>query len=627
MVGVRHRLGGLGLALISLLGLGVISGVSAPAQSGDTALKLLYAFTGGSDGELPLSGLVMDSKGNLYGAAYSGGADGWGTIFKISTTGVQSVLYTFTGNADGGSPEGPLVLDSQGNLYGAAQYGGSFTCNSFFGCGTVFKISPTGTETTLYSFTGVGGDGENPAAGVILDSAGNIYGTTPNGGSGTYGMVYKISPSGQETVLYGFQGAADGGLPEAGLAIDSSGNLYGTTAFYGLCSECGTVFKISTAGKFTTLHPFQGNVTDGGFPKGNLLLDSQGNIYGTTSSGGKNNSGTVFKISPSGTETVLHSFGATDSGDGQNPSGTLVIDSSGNLYGTTQNGGTSSGGYQLGVAFEVTAAGNETVLYGFPMAASGCPSYPNGAYPVGGLISDTKGNLYGTAYEGGAASACEGYGTVFQLLPPSAKPVAQTSTAKLQFGSIPFGNTETLSLTVTNVGGGTLTFTTSINAQSYTISSSTCGSGVVAGASCTLKLKFAPITVGTHNAALYLYTNASTTVEVKLNGVAEGIAPGTSLLSFTSIPSGSSEVMPLTVTNYGVAGTVTLSTSISGTAFTVLTTAQNTCLAGIKSGQSCTLPIQFGPASVSTHINTLTITPSAGTAYPTVELKGTITAQ
>jgi uncharacterized repeat protein (TIGR03803 family) len=621
VVGARQRRPvGKWLIIAALLGLGAVSNARASVQSYN--FQLLYSFTGGTDGATPLAGLIMDSQGNLYGTAYTGGSEGWGTVYKISTTGQQSVLYSFTGAADGGAPSGPLVMDSQGNLYGTTQYAGSSTCNAPFGCGTVFKLSPTGALSVLYTFTGVNGDGESPTAGVVLDANGNLYGVTPYGGATGNGMVFKVSPSGKETILYGFTGGNDGGLPDAGLTIDAQGDVYGTTAFDGFCSECGTVFEISAAGKETTLYNFHSSATDGGFPKGTLLLDGKGNVYGTTAGGGANGSGTVFKLDSSGNETVLYSFGATNSGDGQNPTGTLLMDASGNLYGTTQNGGTSSGGYQLGTVFELSSAGAESVLYGFPMNSTGCPNYPNGAYPIGGLVSDSKGDIYGTAEEGGSSADCSGNGSVFELSPAALSGKAQPSTTTMQFGGIPYGSTETLPLTVTNVGKGTLTVAPVLNAQSYVVAASNCGGGVASGSSCTLQIKFTPVSIATHNAILVLHTNGPTNPQIALNGSGTGLTPSTTYFLFGTIPSGSTKVQTLTITNHGMPGPITIATSITGYAYKVLTTAQNTCRAGITAGQSCALPIEFIPTFAATHIDFLTVTPSGGGAAFRVELKG-----
>jgi uncharacterized repeat protein (TIGR03803 family) len=225
-----------------------------------------------------------------------------------------TLLYTFTGGADGGDPIGGLIMDAQGNLYGTTAEGGNLACLQ--GCGTVFKLDTRGNETVLYSFIGTGGDGYFPSATLVQDVQGNLYGTTQVGGAYGYGTVFKVNPSGSETVLYSFSGAGDGGDPNfAGLVTDNQGNLYGTTYFGGTYGY-GTVFKLDSTDVETVLSSFTGVGGDGAGPSGGLVRDAQGNLYGTTESGGANGGtfgyGTVFKVDTTGKETVLHSFNGND---------------------------------------------------------------------------------------------------------------------------------------------------------------------------------------------------------------------------------------------------------------------------------------------------------------------------
>ncbi len=288
----------------------------------------------------PSSGLILDDEGNLYGTT-------WGnTLYKIDNTGKFSVPYTFRASQDGSEPIGGLLRDAEGNIYGTTAGGGKSSCNFGTGCGTVFKIDAAGTETVLYSFLG-GADGAYPQANVIRDSAGNLYGTTTNGGNPGCrwgcGTVFKLDASGAETVLHTFTGGADGSNPTAGLTLDAAGNLYGVTAYggylacpAGLGHGCGTVFKIAPNGTKTVLYAFTGG-KDGAYPGGNLILDAAGNLYGTTGSGGDaNNDGTIFKIDSTGAETILHRF---NNSGGSGPSAGVIRDSAGNLYGTTEYGG------------------------------------------------------------------------------------------------------------------------------------------------------------------------------------------------------------------------------------------------------------------------------------------------
>ena len=311
---------------------------------------VLYSFTGGADGSQPWASLIMDAQGNLYGTTTSGGSYKNGVVFKLDpTTRKETVLYSFIGGADGGSPQAGLIMDAQGNLYGTTNYGGSHPPN-----GVVFKLDPTTRkETVLHSFGQTSGDGTTPTAGLIMDAQGNLYGTTLQGGSDANGVVFKLDPTTRkETVLHRFTGGADGSQPLAGLIMDAKGNLYGTTTLGGYGG--GVVFKLDpTTRKETVLHEFIGGKTDGETPYAGLIFDAQGNLYGTTTNGGDEGCecyGVVFKLDPTTRkETVLHSFGQT-SGDGTTPWAGLIMDAKGNLYGTAWAGGA----YYDGVVFKVT---------------------------------------------------------------------------------------------------------------------------------------------------------------------------------------------------------------------------------------------------------------------------------
>jgi uncharacterized repeat protein (TIGR03803 family) len=345
--------------------------------------KVLHNFTGGADGGFSPAGLIRDSAGNLYGTTPWCGTAGWGVVYKLDTAGQETVLYSFTGGADGRNPWGGVIRDSAGNLYGTTLYGGTA------GWGVVYKLDTAGHETVLYSFTG-GADGGNPYAGVIRDSAGNLYGTTSAGGTAGWGVVYKLDSAGHETTLYTFAGGADGGQPQAGVIRDSAGNLYGATVNGGP-ANAGVVYKLDTAGQKTALYSFTGGA-DGRDPSAGVIRDSAGNLYGTTSAGGAakagGNAGVVFRVDTAGNETVLYSF--TGGADGGSPYGGVIRDSAGNLYGTTNWYGTA---YE-GVVYKLDTSGNETVLYGFPGAA-------DGNTPHAGVIRDSSGNLYGTTLYGG----------------------------------------------------------------------------------------------------------------------------------------------------------------------------------------------------------------------------------
>ena len=330
-----------------------------PARPG--SYTVLYSFTGDPDGGFPAT-LMFDPKGNLFGTTLFGGTSDSGTVFELASGGTEKVLYSFTGGADGFFPEGPLVSDPNGNLYGTTAAGGPYDCFEGGGCGTVFEVSPDGTETTLYAFTGAADDGQ-PYGGVVRDAEGNLYGTTAQSEDlgPQPGTVFKLTPSGVEMQLYSFLGGKDGSGPEAAVSMDSKGNLWGTTYYGGkeacydlLENGCGVVFKVTKSGKETVRHKFTGG-KDGAYPTSGLIEDAQGNLYGTTYYGGSgtctgqaNGCGVIFKIPKKGKEVVLYTF--TGGSDGAYPSASLVLDAEGNLYGTTLYGGANGNG----VVFKVT---------------------------------------------------------------------------------------------------------------------------------------------------------------------------------------------------------------------------------------------------------------------------------
>jgi uncharacterized repeat protein (TIGR03803 family) len=265
--------------------------------------KILYSFcaTGGTactDGSNPYAGLIADRQQNLYGTTQLGGAHDYGTVFKLSPNGTETVLYSFTGGSDGGEPLASLVMDAKGNLYGTTQYGGNPVCNGS-GCGVVFKITPSGKESVLYAFCQASKctDGYNPASALIFDKKGNLYGTTYNGGAYYDGTVFRINANGQYKIVHSFKGSAgDGMYPFAPVVMDSAGNLYGTTGNGGSSSQ-GAMYEISSTGKETILHNFT-NATDGSNPQGNLAMDASGNLYAITLYGGEYDDGTIFKVTP-----------------------------------------------------------------------------------------------------------------------------------------------------------------------------------------------------------------------------------------------------------------------------------------------------------------------------------------
>ena len=381
------------LAFLVVLGRVLVMTPSAEALT-DVTFTLIYSFKNIPDGASPYAGLIRDAAGNFYGTTYGGGdlSCKCGTVFKLDATGKVTVLHSFTNNPDGTYPRAGLVRDAAGNLYGTTYQGGGAGCTAY-GCGTVFKLDTTGRETVLYSFTG-GADGGYPVAGLVRDSAGNLYGTTFYGGSSNNcyqgcGTVFKLDTTGAETVLYSFTGGPDGQWPAAGLIRDATGNLYGTTPSGG-ASGLGTVFKLDATGPKTVLYSFAGGA-DGVGPEADLIRDAAGNFYGTTQYGGgggcPDGCGTVFKLDTAGTETVLYRFQRDP--DGASPYAGLIRDAAGNFYGTTYGGGAAG----KGTVFKLDATGKETVLHSFTGAG--------GSFPIAGLVRDTAGNIYGTTRYGG----------------------------------------------------------------------------------------------------------------------------------------------------------------------------------------------------------------------------------
>jgi uncharacterized repeat protein (TIGR03803 family) len=365
------------------------------------SFKVLFRFNG-PDGEQPQAGLI-NVNGTLYGTTDYGGKYGSGTVFSITTGGSEKVLHSFKGGADGSSPQSGL-LDVNGTLYGTTSLGGGLGGSGClgYGCGTVYRVSLTGAEKVLHSFAG-GSDGAGPMAGLI-DVNDTLYGTTSGGGSSKSGTVYSISTTGSEKVLYSFAGGSDGAGPDGGLT-NVRGTLFGTTFGCGGSTCYGTVYSVSTSGSEKVLHSF-GTGGDGGNPMGDLL-DVKGTLYGTTSAGGGAHSrGTVYNISTTGVETVLYDFRtAHDARDGETPYAGL-IDVKGTLYGTTDQGGGAPLG---GVVYSVSTAGAETVLHRFVNGSEG-------AHPWAGLVN-VKGTLYGTTLEGGSGCSGGGCGTIFALTP------------------------------------------------------------------------------------------------------------------------------------------------------------------------------------------------------------------
>jgi uncharacterized repeat protein (TIGR03803 family) len=348
--------------------------IASAGLHAQTSYQVIHHFSASTDGSRP-NGLTRDAAGNFYGTTSDGGPSGLGTVFKLdAATHAVTVLHNFTDTPDGANPMASVTLDPAGNLYGTTRYGGSD------GLGAVFKIDSSGVETIVHSF--IDWDGLWPSASLVRDPAGNLYGTTSNGGSHTGGVIFKIGPAGVERTVYQFEdqsaspnglargaagslygttvrgghddvgtvfrlrpgpvyilvhsftGGSDGGSPQAESLLDDTGNLYSTTT-YGGDFGAGTVFKVDSTGVFSVLHSFSG--PDGFNPLAGLVMDASGNLYGTAFAGGDSNQGVVFKLDPSGNEAVLHSFAG--GADGAHPMATLVLSPDGTLFGSTSQGG------------------------------------------------------------------------------------------------------------------------------------------------------------------------------------------------------------------------------------------------------------------------------------------------
>ena len=409
---------------------------NAALASGTT---VAYSFAGDDDGEYPSTDLILDGAGNLYGTTVQGGDLGGGTVFQLSPSGrggwIHTVLYSFTGGADGGQPYGGVTLGEDGSLYGTAVIGGTGGTCVEDGCGVAFKLTNAGgtwTETVIHDFTG-GGDGYGPGSGLTFDQDGNLYGMTPTGGAGGLGTIYQLRPGAADQlrpgaadqlrpgaaaawtlrVIHSFTGGDDGGAGSAGrLLLDGDGSLLGVATVGGAFGQ-GTVFELSAspAGRWRlrTLYAFKGQ-PDAGFPYGGLVRDAAGNLYGTSYYEGAGDLGAVYQLSPKSgggwKERVLYSF--RGGLDGSNSIATLVFGAGGVLYGTTSEGGAP--GCSCGTIFAMTPGPGgrwrESVVYRFE-------GVPDGAFAYNGMVADPAGNLYGTTVHGGA----DNEGSIYQFTP------------------------------------------------------------------------------------------------------------------------------------------------------------------------------------------------------------------
>ncbi len=631
--------------------------------------KVLYSFTGavgsGPDGANPGANLLRDAAGNLYGTTQFGGTSGNGTVFELVNSNgsyTEKVLYSFAGasatSSDGSLPLAGLVMDSSGNLYGTASGGGAF------GAGIVFELvnsSGNYTETVLHSFGSPSkADAQGPQAGLVMDSHGNLFGTTVVGGASDSGTVFElVNSSGNytETVVYSFTEAnGDGGFPYAGLIVDSKDNLYGTTSLGG-ASRVGTVFElVNSSGTYseTVLYSFTGTNGDGRGPIVGLVRDSSGNLYGTTQFGGPSTAcgtklgcGVVFELAFSNgsyTETVLHTFTGLSGNDGGTPLG-LVMDSAGNLYGVTEIGGASDASntcvYGCGTLYELLSSAGyaETVLYTFPTFAG------DGLVPDAALVMDSANNLYGITSSGGyttgpssggGQTACpSGCGTVFEFTAGSAPFAQYSNIGPINFGAVQVNTTGSQQLTLTNTGeaafllnGISLQGTSSAFSIANVVCNGTTVSApyssfsvtLASGQTCTVTLQFLP-TLNQNGYAEDLVFSTTVTNSNASAGpggtgqamllVGDGVEPFASYspaqLSFGNVTLNTPSTQTITLTNTGTGPLTIQLVKISpiGTGFSYSqvvcdTTVEPNPLPSpltVSPGVSCTFTVQFDPSA------------------------------
>lgn len=613
---------------------------SAPIDGYQPAAPLLMDGAGNLFGTTVLGSDTLCDLGEVFGCGtvYE--------LVKSSNGYTEKLLYSFGSSSptsDGASPQAGLIMDAAGNLYGTTTYGGSSNCLLDIGsdgCGTVFELvkSSTGyTEEVLYTFTGF--DGAYPLAGLTIDSAGNLYGTTSNGGANDgYGVVFElVNSAGTYTyeVLYNFGATAtDGRNPLGGLVMDSAGNLYGTTSLdtgsysCGL-SACGTVFElVNSADGYSEKILYTFSESGGANPEAGLIMDSSGNLYGTASNGGAYGSGTVFElVNSSGnyTEKVLHSFGGTPT-DGVLPIASLVMDDSGNLFGTTNMGGSATlcGGYGCGTAFELLNSSGtytERVLHGFGGVS-------DGESPDAALVMDSAGNLYGTTPTGGLPYEV---GTAFEISPTAAAPTVALSASGLTFDQLVDTTSPAQGVTVMNSGPGNLIFGSSgvtlsgVNAAEFAISADSCSNSTVApNGSCSASVTFSPTVPATETATLTFSDNAVVSAQaVTLTGM--GLTQNASVtlspqeLNFSSqMVSTTSAAQPVTLMNSGVSPL-----SITSISASVGFEQTNNCGSSLGGAASCTIQVSFAPTMAYPQSGALSITDNAGGSPQTVALTGT----
>ncbi len=639
-------------------------------------LTTLYSFcsqggTSCTDGRLPWSGLIQGRDGNFYGTTNIAGAHFFGTVYKLTPSGALTTIHSFcsvvsvVGDVaaclDGAFPFAGVIQGSDGNFYGTTAAGGAnASANSGNGGGTVFKLTSSGRLTTLYSFCSQAGcaDGYYPFAGVIQGSDGNFYGSTGFGGANPYGVtdgpgtVFKLTPSGTLTTLYSFCSQAncpDGYAPGAGVIQGSDGNFYGTTESgganpYGVTDGPGTVFKLTPSGTLTTLYSFcsQGNCADGEYPDAGLIQGSDGNFYGTTDGGGANgNYGTVFKLTPSGTLTILYSFcSQANCTDGKYLVAGLIQGKDGNFYGTTDDGGANIDG----TVFELlpptpTATATATATPTATATLTATPTATQTATATATATSTATATASATATQTAtqtatatstATATTTATATATATATPTATPTTSISVpASLAFGNEPVGDTVTRNLTVRNTGTKPLLVTSvSSNNSQFAVTSNNCpasGIGLAHNSTCTIAIGFTPNALHGQSATLQVFDNVATSPQsVALSGAGTidmTVRPSSD--AFGSVKDGKKSSRLVVVYNYQT-NPVSLSESFSGSNPGDFSITGGTCSSTLGAKSDCSLFVTFAPTVVGTESATMTVTDGPDTLGPyTVSLSGT----
>jgi uncharacterized repeat protein (TIGR03803 family) len=651
-------------------------------------LTTLYNFcsqSGCADGQNPSAGLIQATDGNFYGTTSGGGVNLQGTIFRITASGALTTLYSFcsqSGCTDGDTPLAGLIQATDGNFYGTTQSGGT---NRF---GTVFKITTEGTLTTLYSFCAQSSctDGSEPMAGLVQAADGNLYGTTSFGGANTTecsdngcGTVFKITTSGTLTTLYSFcskGGCADGAEPDAGLAQATDGDLYGTTAVGGGVAGGGTVFKITPSGALTILYSFCSNsgCTDGSNPFAGLVQATDGNLYGTSGNGGANTTecsgsgcGTVFRITTSGTLTTLYSFcSQTNCTDGSRPLAGLIQATNGNLYGTTENGGANEFGTVFSLTLSVTEpsvslsptsltftpqiVGTTSSSKAIAVTNTGTGALSVSAVAASGDFAETDNCTSGAVQPGkectinvtatpSIAGSISGEVTISDNAAGTPQLVNLTATgqnplsaapASAAFGTVAVGSNGAKTVTLTNndaSGSLSISFSTTGDYTAAGSGASPCSTSLLAKKKCTITVTFSPTYDGMIDGALSIAYGAGS-LSVALSGTGSSGATASltfspASLSFTNVLVGStSNAKTITVTNSSAAAINISGIAASGN-YSAAGSGATPCGGPLAAGSKCTISVTFSPTEPGTTAGAITITDNGVIASQYYKLTGT----